>query len=101
MFANLFAPVAMKVAAGIIAALVLFSGIQTLRLSWAHAEIANAEAAKARAVAQAIENARKADAVGVGKAQAGKAATEAGNDRARGAARDSDDPLRDGLGALR
>lgn len=50
---------------------------------------------------EVIEKARKADAVGVSKAQAGKAATEAGNERAREAARDSEDPLRDGLGALR
>lgn len=83
------------------AALALFAGVQTLRLSWAHTEIAKAERDKARTVAEAVAQARKADAVGVGAADAVQGAVEAGNDRARDAARGSDDPLRDGLEALR
>lgn len=101
MISNLLTPLPMKIAAGIIAALALFAGAQTLRLSWAHTEIAEAERDKARAVAEAVAEARKADAEGVGAADAVQGAVEAGNDRARDAARGSEDPLRDGLEALR
>lgn len=54
----------------------------------------------ARAAAQAVENARKADAAGVGKADAGKTAVEVGNAKAREAARGSADPLKAGLDAI-
>lgn len=54
----------------------------------------------ARAAAQAVENARKADAAGVGKAEAGKDAVEASNAKAREAARGSADPLKAGLDAI-
>lgn len=54
----------------------------------------------ARAAAQAVENARKADAAGVGKAEAGKGAVEATNAKARDAAKGSADPLKSGLDAI-
>lgn len=100
MLNNLFAPLAMKVAGGIALALALLAGVQTLRLSWAQRELAEVRADHARAAAQAVAQARKADAVAVDTAQAGKASVEEGNERAQEAARTSDDPLRAGLDSL-
>ena len=54
-----------------------------------------------QAALEAAQKARKADAVGQGAADASKGAVEAGNAKAREAAQGSDDPLRDGLEALR
>lgn len=59
------------------------------------------EAKHARAAAQAVAQARKADAVGVGAAQAGNDAVARSNQAARDAAAGSDDPLADGLRALK
>lgn len=54
-----------------------------------------------QAALEAVQKARKADAVGQGAADASKGAVEARNAKAREAAQGSDDPLRDGLEALR
>lgn len=92
MLNNLFAPLAMKVASGIILALALLAGVQTLRLSGAQRELAEVRADHARQAAQAVAQARKADAVAVDTAQAGKAASEAEIERGRDAAEGADDP---------
>jgi hypothetical protein len=62
---------------------------------------ASERAAQAIVEAKAVEKARKADADAGQAVEATKADVEAGNQRARDAAAGSDDPLRDGLGALK
>jgi hypothetical protein len=88
----------------------IYAALAVLLASWAwgnhryHQGEAAVEAKYARAAAQAVAQARKADAVGTETAQAGKDATEAGNAKAREAAAASDDPLKaamDSLGAKR
>lgn len=59
------------------------------------------EARYAAARLEAVQRARKADAVGQGAADASKGAVEAENAKAREAAKDSADPLKSGLEALR
>lgn len=63
--------------------------------------VEDTDAKYAVARAKTVEKARSADAVGVDTAQAGKASVEAKSEAAREAARDSDDPLRDAMEALR
>ena len=58
-------------------------------------------ASQAVAERKAAERARKADADAGKAVDETRATVEAGNQRARDAAEGSDDPLRDGLGALR
>lgn len=55
----------------------------------------------AEMAAKAVIQAREADEVARDTVEASKGAVEAGNDRARDAAKDSDDPLADGLRELR
>ena len=57
-------------------------------------------AAQAKADAKAAVKVRKADAVAGQAVDTVKAGVEADNQKARDAAAGSDDPLRDGLGAL-
>lgn len=49
---------------------------------------------------EAVQRAREADAEGISTAETVRNGVDAGNDRARDAARDSEDPLRDGLNTL-
>lgn len=84
-----------------IAIVLAAAGAQTVRLSWAQAKIAKMEAAQEKAARKAVERAREADDT-AGQVSAGrKQQIEEGNERAKEAARNSDDPLRDGLNSLR
>ena len=62
---------------------------------------ASERAAMAIVEAKAAVKAREADAKAGAAVDAAKADVEAGNERARDAAAGSDDPLREGLGALK
>lgn len=96
------APLATKIMLGIIAALALFAGVQTLRLSWAHEAAAEAERDRSRQVAQAVAQARKADAAAQNTVDASKALSGAEIAKAReAAAANPDDPLRAAMEALR
>lgn len=62
---------------------------------------AQCEAKHAEIAARAVATARKADGEALGTVKGTKDAVEAENAKARDAAKDSEDPLKDGLGALR
>lgn len=61
MLRNLFAPLAMRIAAGLLAAALVFGGVQTMRLAWAHSRIAKIERNAALAIAAAEKRAREAE----------------------------------------
>lgn len=58
---NLFAPLAMKIAGGIILALAALATVQTVRLAWAQTELADNERESAEALARAIKRALEAE----------------------------------------
>lgn len=58
---NLFAPMAAKIAGGIILALATFATVQTVRLAWAQTELADSERESAEALARAIKRALEAE----------------------------------------
>lgn len=58
---NLFAPLAMKIAGGLILALGLALGVQTLRLAWSEADRATDQRRQAVALAKAIQRALDAE----------------------------------------
>ena len=101
MIRALFAPLAMKISAGLILALALFAGVQTLRLSWAQAEIADIKREAAENAARAVTSARQADSAAQTTVDAEKASTGAEIDRAREAAAGSDDPWKAAADSMR
>lgn len=86
------------IALGIVLA---FAAMQTLRLSWAQAENARMERDKAREIAAAVAQARKADARAHQAMNRAKAASGAQIERGRNAAEGSPDPWRSATEAMR
>lgn len=66
-----------------------------------HREKAAVNADRAQAAVEVLDTARRADAAAVATTAAIQTKVEKSNDEARNAARNSDDPLRDGFGKLR
>lgn len=95
------APLTHKIGLGIIVALALFAGVQSLRLANARAEIADMKREAAEKAAKAVTQARKADEAAHATVAAEKASTGAEIDRGRDAAAKSDDPWKAATEAMR
>ncbi len=87
-----------KFAAGGLAIVLLIVGF----MFWLHGrEKAAVEADRAKVAAKVLETSRRADAAAQATTAAIQSKVETTNEQARDAARNSDDPLRDGFGKLR
>lgn len=101
MLGKLFAVPGMKIAGGAIALLGVLLLVQTLRLSWAHTEIADMKREAAEIAAKAVTQARNADGAAQTTVSQDRASTAASEAKAREAAEKSDDALKAGLDSLR